>query len=377
MDEPMKYSIMILISSDLRRGSWPSSSDGRCCVSRCRQSRVASPPLPPRPSPRRRQVAQSPAGRLSPRARRPAQHLVSAALDRPCCAQLVAARGAGGAAARVAGPRERVDLTGVHGAGGVGAGAAGGGGGRGGGGARGRCGHGKQRGKCRECREGQGDGAAAQEQQANDGAEQGEGSGAGERERQRPRVVGAPPRVRRKCEHNRQRSKCKDCGGASICQHNRQRSTCKDCGGTSICQHNRQRSSCKDCGGASICQHNRRRSSCKDCGGTSICQHNRQRSTCKDCGGTSICLQRRRRRRRSLFVFIGYCIITARGANVWTAGASICAHHRRRSRCKECKRRQAELAAPQRVGAKMSGLLRCVSCCRSARVRWCALALGV
>ena len=46
---------------------------------------------------------------------------------------------------------------------------------------------------------------------------------------------------------------------------------------------NRQRSGCKDCGGA-ICQHDRQRSRCKDCGGTSICQHNRQRS--KDCGGT-------------------------------------------------------------------------------------------
>ena len=100
----------------------------------------------------------------------------------PRCAQLVAARVTGGAAARVARPRERVDLTGVHGAGGVGAGAAGGGGGRGGGGARGRCGHGKQRGKCRECRAERADGAAAQEQQANDEVEQSEGSGTGERE---------------------------------------------------------------------------------------------------------------------------------------------------------------------------------------------------
>jgi hypothetical protein len=46
----------------------------------------------------------------------------------------------------------------------------------------------------------------------------------------------------------RQRSGCKDCGGASICQHYRIRSTCKDCGGTSICEHNRRRSQCKDYG---------------------------------------------------------------------------------------------------------------------------------
>ena len=32
---------------------------------------------------------------------------------------------------------------------------------------------------------------------------------------------------RKKCQHNRQRSACKDCGGASICEHNRERSACK------------------------------------------------------------------------------------------------------------------------------------------------------
>ena len=91
-------------------------------------------------------------------------------------------------------------------------------------------------------------------------------------------------REKNKCEHNRQRSACKDCGGSSICEHNRRRSECKDCGGASICEHNRLRSTCKDCGGVSICEHNRRRSTCKDCGGVSNCEHNRLRSTCKDCG---------------------------------------------------------------------------------------------
>ena len=36
------------------------------------------------------------------------------------------------------------------------------------------------------------------------------------------------------CEHNRRRSQCKECGGASICQHARRRSKCKECGGASI-----------------------------------------------------------------------------------------------------------------------------------------------
>lgn len=86
-----------------------------------------------------------------------------------------------------------------------------------------------------------------------------------------------------RCEHNREGSKCKECGGASICKHNRERSKCKDCGGGSICEHNRQRSACKDCGGASVCKHNRRRSTCKDCGGASVCEHDRQRRECIDC----------------------------------------------------------------------------------------------
>ena len=31
------------------------------------------------------------------------------------------------------------------------------------------------------------------------------------------------------CEHGRQRSQCKECGGGSICEHGRQRSRCKEC----------------------------------------------------------------------------------------------------------------------------------------------------
>ena len=37
--------------------------------------------------------------------------------------------------------------------------------------------------------------------------------------------------------------------GQQHCQHGRQRSTCKDCGGGGICQHGRRRSRCKQCRG--------------------------------------------------------------------------------------------------------------------------------
>jgi hypothetical protein len=68
-----------------------------------------------------------------------------------------------------------------------------------------------------------------------------------------------------------------------ICPHQRQRSRCKECGGASICPHQRLRSQCKECGGAGICPHQRRRSTCKECGGASICPHQRIRSRCKEC----------------------------------------------------------------------------------------------
>jgi len=86
-----------------------------------------------------------------------------------------------------------------------------------------------------------------------------------------------------KCPHNRNKWRCKDCGGSQICSHNREKSKCKECGGISICIHNRQKSKCKECGGGSICSHNKRKQQCKYCGGGSICSHNRQKSHCKDC----------------------------------------------------------------------------------------------
>ena len=92
-----------------------------------------------------------------------------------------------------------------------------------------------------------------------------------------------------KCEHNRRKSDCKECGGGSICEHNKHKSSCKECGGSQICEHKRDKSKCKECGGSQICKHNRHKSSCKECGGGSICEHNRIKSRCRECGGGSIC----------------------------------------------------------------------------------------
>lgn len=125
--------------------------------------------------------------------------------------------------------------------------------------------------------------------------------------------------IRKKCEHNRQKALCKDCGGSQICPHNRIKSNCKECGGSAICAHNRIKYNCKDCKGASICEHNKRRSRCADCKGGSICEHNRLKSRCIECCGIEICEHSIRRER---------C--------VECHGSQICEHDIRKSRCVEC-----------------------------------------
>jgi hypothetical protein len=121
------------------------------------------------------------------------------------------------------------------------------------------------------------------------------------------------------CEHGKRRSRCKDCGGASICEHGRQRSVCKDCGGSSFCEHGKIKSVCKECGGGSICEHGKIRSVCKECGGKSICEHGRIKSQCKECGGSQICEHGKVKN------FCKEC-----------GGSTFCEHGKYKHRCREC-----------------------------------------
>lgn len=122
-----------------------------------------------------------------------------------------------------------------------------------------------------------------------------------------------------RCQHNRQSSKCKDCGGGSICEHGKERCKCKHCGGGSICEHDKIRSSCVNCKGGSICNHRKIRSKCKQCMGGSICGHGKERNRCIRCGGGSICIH------NILKSVCKHC-----------GGGSICSHKRQRSLCKQC-----------------------------------------
>ena len=79
--------------------------------------------------------------------------------------------------------------------------------------------------------------------------EEGDGmdGGAASRERGASSTSGESGGKRAKCEHGRDKYRCKECGGSGFCPHGRQKRQCKECGGSAICPHWRIKSTCKDC----------------------------------------------------------------------------------------------------------------------------------
>ena len=90
----------------------------------------------------------------------------------------------------------------------------------------------------------------------------------------------------RHCMHNRERSKCVECGGGSICIHQKNRQYCKECRGVSTCIHNKFKRICVECGGSDICVHGHHKRHCKECKGPAICIHEKSKYSCKICSPT-------------------------------------------------------------------------------------------
>uniref|UniRef100_A0A0G4GSN2 Uncharacterized protein n=1 Tax=Chromera velia CCMP2878 TaxID=1169474 RepID=A0A0G4GSN2_9ALVE len=156
------------------------------------------------------------------------------------------------------------------------------------------------------------------------------------------------------CDHGRERTKCKECGGGSICPHNKLRYTCRQCGkgAKGMCEHNRQRHYCRECGGKSICEHGKRRCRCKECGGRSICQHGRERTKCKACGGRSICAHDRERTKCKECGGGSICVHNRQRYSCKECGGkSICPHKRHKHSCRECVKTDEAQSLPPPMGA--------------------------
>ena len=127
-----------------------------------------------------------------------------------------------------------------------------------------------------------------------------------------------PVYTHKKCEHNKQKYFCKDCGGKGYCNHGKLRHNCNECS-TSKCEHGKQKYYCKDCGGKSYCEHNRNKKDCTVCKGCMVCSHGKRKRTCVECKGSSICEHNTRK---------SICILCK--------GSSICHHDKIKKDCISC-----------------------------------------
>ena len=59
------------------------------------------------------------------------------------------------------------------------------------------------------------------------------------------RVNAVDRKNKTKCEHNKIKSQCKECGGSLYCTQKKRKNYCKECGGSQICVHGRQKRCCK------------------------------------------------------------------------------------------------------------------------------------
>ena len=156
-----------------------------------------------------------------------------------------------------------------------------------------------------------------------------------------------------KCEHNKRKSNCKECGGSAYCEHNKQKRRCKECGGSDICDHDKRKARCKQCGGSEICVHNimkqccikcspekfcihnRYVNRCRDCD-AGLCEHNRNIYACKDCGGTMFCEHNKQKNLCRECSPQNFCIHNRNKHNCRDCGTGLCEHNRMRNACKDC-----------------------------------------
>lgn len=80
-------------------------------------------------------------------------------------------------------------------------------------------------------------------------------------------------KVSGRCEHDKIKKNCAECGGCNVCEHGILKYTCKQCQGTGICEHGRQKANCATCRtGSAFCEHDLYRSVCIKCTPANACQ---------------------------------------------------------------------------------------------------------
>ena len=194
-----------------------------------------------------------------------------------------------------------------------------------------KCEHGKQKSRCKEC----GGSAFCEHGKWKSHCKECGGSLFCEHEKRKSRCNECGGSAF--CEHGKHKSSCRYCCGSAFCEHGKRKSICKECGGSGICEHGRQKSHCKECGSSSFCQHEKQKSKCKECGGSAFCEHGKEKSKCKECGGSGICEHEKQKSQCKECGGSSFCEHGKHKSQCKECGGSaICKHGKQKSQCKEC-----------------------------------------
>ena len=164
-----------------------------------------------------------------------------------------------------------------------------------------------------------------------------------------------PVTIVKKCEHGKQKHRCRDCGGSSFCEHNKRKTYCETCGGSELCIHKKRKARCRECNGTEICihkkskyicrecsdgsaycEHKKNKRFCKECGGSAYCEHKKLKYRCRDCDGSAYCEHKKIKSRCVECNGNGICIHKKRKDQCIKCGNCLCIHNKRKENCKEC-----------------------------------------
>ena len=94
---------------------------------------------------------------------------------------------------------------------------------------------------------------------------------------------------RKKCPHNKCKSRCRICSPNTYCIHDTRKANCRICKGSNICFHNKHKQVCSICSPHLFCEHDTPKSRCCVCNPKLACVHNKRKSRCRVCTPEIVC----------------------------------------------------------------------------------------
>ena len=96
---------------------------------------------------------------------------------------------------------------------------------------------------------------------------------------------------KRRCKHETDKDRCRECTTHAFCPCNREKSTCVKCQGSRICAITTSRKSiCSHCNGGYLCKHGKQKQECLECEGANYCICKKPKKYCLIHGGNALCV---------------------------------------------------------------------------------------